>query len=70
MIYRVVALHDSPPSVFLTIAAVGFGGGFGRRLLFLPALKDEGPCSRAGVAGLLRRDAGERRHGEVFRINH
>jgi hypothetical protein len=53
-----------------SVAAVGLRGRLGRHLLFLPALKDEGPCSRAGVAGLLWQDAGERRHGDVFRIIH
>src|SRR5215218_3757260 len=35
------------------IRVVGLRGGLGRHLLFLPALKDEGPCSRADIAGLL-----------------
>jgi hypothetical protein len=43
--------------VFVTycgvIRAIGLRGGLGRHLLFLPALKDESPCSRAGVTTFL-----------------
>jgi hypothetical protein len=56
VIYRVgvYIAHLLPVSYSDIIAAVGFGGGLGRHLLFLPALKDEGPCASADLAAFLR----------------
>jgi hypothetical protein len=43
-----------------SVAAVGRRRTLGGLSLFLPALEDEGPYAGAGVAGLLRGDAGAR----------